>query len=248
MKLRKEGITRAVEILVIMLVVFMILGSFIEITYKDIKNNTRMNEIENQLKEKSENENQILEHLKSIKQQQEEIRKIEQERLDLEKKRVLSISNLKNIGFSEYTDLASNAHLTAEDMNKIINKWDKYVKDGTRFKGRGATFVKAAELTGLNPIYLFAHAAEESRWGNSYIAMTKNNYFGINCVDSNPDAGYVMGDDIDEGIIKGSVWVKVNFYDRGYVTLQDMFNANYASNKDWASNITNIANTSIRML
>lgn len=158
----------------------------------------------------------------------------------------------KNNSINNTTDLKLTAKYTVEDMNKIINEWDKHVKNGTPFKDQGHVFVKAAEETGLNPIYILAHAAWESGWGNSHIARDKGNYFGINAVDrSSYHSAYSMGSTLEEGIISGAIWIKNNYYNKGKTDLNKMIYGGkaYASDKDkWISGIISIANTSIRML
>ena len=147
------------------------------------------------------------------------------------------------------TDLCQQVAMTTNDMNKIIDSWSN-VTDVSRFKDRGYAFIQASQITGLNPTYIFAHAAWESQWGRSYLAVNRNNFFGIAAFDSNPNAAYAMGDSVDDGIINGAVWIKNNYYNQGYTTLNEMVYAgNYASAKGkWVNGITSIANSSIRML
>ena len=147
------------------------------------------------------------------------------------------------------TDLCQQVAMTTNDMNKIINSWSN-VTDVSRFKDKGYAFIRASQVTGLNPVYIFAHAAWESQWGRSYLAQNRNNFFGIAAFDSNPDAAYAMGNDVDDGIINGAVWIKNNYYNQGYTTLNEMvYQGNYASAKGkWVNGITSIANSSIRML
>lgn len=159
-----------------------------------------------------------------------------------------AVKALKNYGIQKETDIGAHTNITVSDMNKIIDYYDKHIKEGTPFKGRGDVFIKASKKTGLNPIYLFAHAACESSYGNSYLAKTRGNYFGINAVDSNPDRASHMGDDIEDGIISGAVWIKENYYDNGYTTLESMRQAGYASDPNWAINISSVANTAISVL
>jgi beta-N-acetylglucosaminidase len=132
-------------------------------------------------------------------------------------------------------------------MDRVINRFEQ-LNGKSGFSGHGAAFVAAAEETGLNPIYLFAHAACESAYGTSYLAQTRHNYFGINAVDNNPGAANYMGDSVSEGIMAGARWIKSNFYNNGYTTLASMHNAGYASSANWSSDITSIANTAINML
>ena len=159
-----------------------------------------------------------------------------------------AVKALKNYGIQQETDIGKHTNLTATDMNKIIDYYDRHIKEGTPFKGRGDVFIKASKITGLNPIYLFAHASCESAYGNSYLAKTRGNYFGINAVDSNPDRASHMGDSVEEGIISGAIWIKENYYDNGYTTLASMKRAGYASDPNWAKNISSVANTAISVL
>ena len=88
----------------------------------------------------------------------------------------------------------------------------------------------------------------ESGCGTSYLARERNNFFGINAVDSNPNLAYDMGDEVDEGIISGACWIKDNFYDNGYTSLYAMSNGGYASNPKWASDIVSVYNDAIELL
>lgn len=47
--------------------------------------------------------------------------------------------------------------------------------------------VDAENKYGLNALFILAHADVESAHGNSYYATTRNNLFGFNAVDSDPD-------------------------------------------------------------
>jgi len=155
---------------------------------------------------------------------------------------------LKAEGYSSYTDLGAHSTISVEDMDRIIDYYASHARHSTTFQGHGWAFIEAAKQTGLNPIYLFAHAACESDFGCSNIARGRHNYYGINAVDSNPSAAYAMGDGIDEGIISGANWIKHNYYDQGYTTLESMHNAGYATDPNWAEQITAIANTAIRVI
>ncbi|MGH7237698.1 MAG: glucosaminidase domain-containing protein, partial [Candidatus Saccharimonadales bacterium] len=48
-------------------------------------------------------------------------------------------------------------------------------------------FYEAEQNTGINALYLAAAAAQESSYGTSPFAELRNNLYGINAVDSNPD-------------------------------------------------------------
>ena len=152
---------------------------------------------------------------------------------------------------TSHTNLGyDNILITTEEMNDIIDYWDSQ-SGGTAFTGYGSAFIEIAEDTGLNPIYIFAHAAVESAWGKSNMAVNKNNYFGIHAYDSNPDLALDMGDSVFEGIYNGASWIARNYYNEGQDTLHLMIYGpkQYASAADaWISQIVSIMNTSYRVL
>lgn len=148
----------------------------------------------------------------------------------------------KKYDINAYTNLAHNTRITSEQMNAIINYWEVNHVGNTPFSGKGEAFIRAAEESGLDPVYLLAHAALESAWGNSYLGRTRHNYFGIAAFDSDPNAAYHMGDSVDNGIIEGAKWIRINFYNHGCTNLQTMIDiGNYASAKDhWINGILHI--------
>jgi len=158
--------------------------------------------------------------------------------------------DISSLTFSVDSDLKAEAPtLTVSDMDALIVEWDRRAGGNTGLVGKGYAFITAAKKTGYNPVYLLAHAAVESGWGTSNFAVSRGNLFGIGAFDSNPNNAFEMGDSIEAGIVNGGIWINENFYDgRGTRTLQEMYNANYASNPAWAGQISDIVNTSYRIL
>ena len=176
-------------------------------------------------------------------------RKMKENNIKNTYKGTLSRNEIANFVFTVDTDLKEAPTLTTEDMDKLIEVWNYRAGGDIGLYGKGAAFIQAANESGYNPVYLLAHAAVESGWGTSYFAVSRGNMYGIGAFDSNPDAALTMGDNIDQGIITGSIWINDNFYEgRGTITLQQMKDANYASNPDWAYDIAQIVNTSYRIL
>src|SRR3984893_2549096 len=83
-------------------------------------------------------------------------------------------------GFNIYTDLRIVPQVDAGALNAYFS--------GTAFAGLRPVFVNGGRRHGVNPLYLVAHAIEESAFGTSEIAQGKNNLFGIAAYDSNPNA------------------------------------------------------------
>lgn len=214
---------------------------------------SRVTNVEDQLSEDTNANKKVYDILVEIQQQQERIEERQKQQEETMKKTLeehaTNISYIKNMGYSVNSDLSNaDMKITAKDMDKIIDYWIFHMGVQSQFKNRGEAFIKASKASGLNPIYILAHAAIESGWGSSYMATNRHNYFGINCVDANPNAGYTMGDDVEAGLINGAVWISNNFYKNGYTTLQEMKNGNYATDPQWAYKITSVMNNSLRAL
>ena len=219
--------------------------------YKIVDMQQQVDAMHDEVKESKEANEQVLAMLKDIRNVQEKQNKALQVSTQKKKEEETKKNNillLKSTGIYGDMDLGSYSNLSVEDMDKIIDYYDSMINGGSRFKGKGYVFVEAAKETGLNPVYLFAHAACESSYGNSYLARTRNNFFGINAVDANPGRADTMGDTVDEGIINGAKWIKSNFYDHGYTTLNSMHEAGYASGESWAKDIQSIANNGLEIL
>lgn len=241
---KKSNLGLTIILLSIILFLFCSIGVNIYAIYKIKEVQNQYTEIKQSVNESNEANQQVLAMLKEIKNTQAQQNGLLQKTVA----RKQTINLLKENGISSDTDLSIGVgKLTASDMDKIINYYDSKV-GCSRFKGKGYVFIQASKESGLSPIYIFAHAALESGFGSSHLARVNNNYFGINAIDADPGQAYHMGDSVDQGIINGAIWIKRNYYDNGYTTLNSMSSAGYATDKNWSYKISNIANTSIRAL
>jgi beta-N-acetylglucosaminidase len=144
-----------------------------------------------------------------------------------------------------FTPLDTKSSVTAQQINQFI---DSNTNGKTLMTGMGAAFIKAGQLTGLNPIYLMAHAAHETGWGRSVIVKDKYNFYGIGAIDSNPYEGAYGYDNPEDGIIAGAMWIDRNYVDHATYqqkTLDNMRNNNqshqYATDEAWHVKIVEIA-------
>lgn len=153
--------------------------------------------------------------------------------------------NFKGFGKGNDTkdqDLGIWSPLTAKQIDDFMKS---YPGGGGDFAGKGSYFVKAAEVSGLDPRYILAHAAIESGWGTSEYAHA-GNFFGIGAFDSNPDNALKYGNSsMESGIVNGASWIRKNYYDAGQKTLYEMQHPEngwhiYATDKDWADKIASI--------
>ena len=146
-----------------------------------------------------------------------------------------------NVNTIKNRDLREFEPISVEQMNLII---DNLTKNNTSspFRGQGEVFIKASQVSGLDPRYILAHAAIESGWGTSRLARNKHNYFGIAAYDSSPGSAYAMGNSLESGIINGAKWIADNYTNKGQSTLHLMIygKKRYASDGKWILKISNI--------
>lgn len=247
----KLGVSKGIIILAIILVfmniVDIVLWGRINLVQSEVIN------LQEQINESQIANQKVLDELLKLEEHQKkmyELQKQEKERREKEEKEhAINVSYIKNNAYTISSDLSNKGmKMTSKDMNRIIDYWIFHMGVSSTFKNKGDAFIQASKASGLNPIYILAHAACESGWGNSYMAKNRYNYFGINCVDKNPNLGYSMGNSVESGIINGAIWIANNFYKNGYTTLADMKKGNYATDPHWMYNIVTIMNSSRKAL
>lgn len=77
------------------------------------------------------------------------------------------------------SNIADHSGLSADQINALLVN--------TGLAGLGQAFYNAEQKYNINALFMVAHAAIESAWGTSYYARNRNNLFGFNAVDSNPN-------------------------------------------------------------
>lgn len=105
--------------------------------------------------------------------------------------------NKNNVYYNYYMYLSNHTKTAYSSINideYIRNNlgykkdvYGKYAEDGTsRLYGQGTFFYYAQEKYGVNAILALSLSRNETGNGRSYLAVNKNNGFGLNAVDSNP--------------------------------------------------------------
>lgn len=177
--------------------------------------------------------------------------KVEQKNNEINwyKENVAMAENLKkssaNRGDISNIKLNTNFAVTTDQMNKWLK--EKAPKNSP-FLGQGKVFIEASKESGLDPMYIAAHAGLESGWGTSQIAREKNNFFGITAYNANPYDSAKSFDSLEDGIIAGAKWIKKYYTDEGQDTLNKMLYGKkaYAQTDDgqpldsWLDGIANI--------
>jgi hypothetical protein len=149
--------------------------------------------------------------------------------------------------FTIFTDLKQTVStLTAQSID---NFFAMQPPAHQVLRGIGQPVIDAARKYGINASYIVAHAILESGWGTSRISQVKNNLFGWNAFDSNPDLArgfesraqcidFVMG-----RVNKLYLDPKGDFFvNRPCVGNKQIgMNVNYAAESDWGASIAAIA-------
>ena len=159
-----------------------------------------------------------------------------------------SDSDFKNKSFTYYNyyqflPLRSKTNISADIFNSYISKYDNSVMRGT-----GQTFIDAQNKYGINALFLFAMAAHESANGTSGYATKRNNLFGWNAVDADPN----QATNFSSVAVCVNQQAGVNL--RGFVDVTDGrffssslgnkgsgLNVKYASDPYWGMEIASIA-------
>ncbi|MBQ4344265.1 MAG: glucosaminidase domain-containing protein, partial [Erysipelotrichaceae bacterium] len=118
----------------------------------------------------------------------------------------------------------------------------------SQLAGEGQMFVDSQNVYGVNALLTYAMACNESGYGRSTYAVSKNNLFGWAAVDSNPDNATQFGS------IATGIQEQMAYNLRGYLDIFDVrffgmhlgnkesgFNVKYASDPYWGYKIAAIA-------
>lgn len=159
-----------------------------------------------------------------------------------------SDSDFKNKSFTYYNyyqflPLRSKTNISSDIFNSYISKYDNSVMRGT-----GQTFIDAQNKYGINALLLFAMAAHESANGTSGYATKRNNLFGWNAVDADPNQATSFSS------VAACVNQQAGVNLRGFVDVTDGrffssslgnkgsgLNVKYASDPYWGMEIASIA-------
>ena len=159
-----------------------------------------------------------------------------------------SDDTFNNLAFTYYNyyqflPLRSKTNVSADTLNSYVAN-----VNGSVMKGTGQTFIDAQNKYGINALLLFAMAAHESGNGTSGYATKRNNLFGWNAFDSDPNQAKSFNS------IADCVNQQAGINLRGYVDVTDGrffssslgnkgsgLNVKYASDPYWGMKIASIA-------
>ena len=142
-----------------------------------------------------------------------------------------AINNTEFYSYYTYLPFRSNTVFNANEFNQFI---ENNTKVDSKLRGIGHALINAERQFGVNAGMILSVAINESNWGMSSIAQSKNNIFGINAVDSNPGEAAnefkTVADCINE--------FAKNYISRGYSDPQDWrYEGGHLGNKELGANV-----------
>lgn len=149
--------------------------------------------------------------------------------------------------YYQYLPLRSTTSYSSNTLNSMINTKSG---SGSKMRNTGSTFVSNQNKYGVNALLMAGVAANESAWGNSSIAKSNNNLFGLNAVDSSPGTSAYTYGSVSSCIADfANGWMS-----RGYLNPDDWryfggflgnkgsgLNVKYASDPYWGEKAANVA-------
>lgn len=156
-------------------------------------------------------------------------------------------SNNPYYNYFQYLPARSKTSLTASQLDQYTIQM---VSSG-KLLNVGSSLISNQNTYGVNALIMYANAALESGWGQSQIAINKNNLFGHGAVDSNPyygANGYASVDDcikyhakmfISEGYCDPKDY-SGRYYGSHLGDKESGINVKYASDPYWGEKIAHI--------
>ena len=144
--------------------------------------------------------------------------------------------------YYQYLSFRTKTTYNADNLNQFINRGTGG-STSSKLYNTGESFINAQNNYGINAALMLAIGINESGWGNSNIAQSKNNLFGLGAVDSNPylasGSFNTPGDCIDAFAYS---WLSYGFIQPGDYrfkganlgTKAEGLNYKYASDPFWA--------------
>ena len=149
----------------------------------------------------------------------------------------------KNLTLSVNSDLRVASNVTSEEIDKML--------EGTKLHGLGSAFVEAEQKYGVNALYMMGLACLESGFGNSAFAQKRNNLYGWNAVDSNPNNASSFTSKKEATLYVASK-LQSNYLTEGGVYYEGYspraVDVHYCTDKAHADKIVNIVNNLLQKL
>lgn len=128
-----------------------------------------------------------------------------------------AVNKIPYYNYYMYLPVRSKTNITSDNIRNYLESRNYTSKDKSVLYGEELTFIDAENKYGVNAITSFSTAINESGWGTSYLARTKNNVFGHNAFDSSVMESASKYKNVSDGIYRHAYY---------------MINAGFAETKD----------------
>lgn len=151
--------------------------------------------------------------------------------------------------YYQYLPMRSTTVYGADTLNAMIST---RASSSSKMSGKGSAFVDSQNTYGVNALIMTGIAANESGWGTSSIARSKNNLFGLNAVDSSPGTSAntfasvetCISDFANGWMSRGYLYPNDSRYKGGFLgNKASGLNVSYASDPYWGEKAANVAYT-----
>lgn len=117
-----------------------------------------------------------------------------------------------NNPYYNYYQYLSHRSITTYNSKQINQAISNFSQSSSKMRDKGDSFVSNQNLYGTNALLMIGVAANESAWGSSNIAQTKNNLFGHSAYDKDPNGSANKYSSVDYSIYYHSAM----FLSKGY--------------------------------
>lgn len=128
-----------------------------------------------------------------------------------------AVNKIPYYNYYMYLPVRSKTNITSDNIKNYLESRNYTSKEKSVLYGEELTFIDAENKYGVNAITSFSTAINESGWGTSYLARTKNNIFGHNAFDSSVMESASKYKNVSDGIYRHAYY---------------MINAGFAETKD----------------
>lgn len=118
---------------------------------------------------------------------------------------------------------------------------------GTGLDGLGEAYVGAEKDYGINAIFLLSITVLESGWGESRLAVEKNNVSGFRAYDSDPYNSATIFTTKEQSIRRTAEVLSKEYVALGRNTIVDI-GKKYARDKRWASKVHSVSQTILKRI
>ena len=147
-----------------------------------------------------------------------------------------------------YASVRTNSNITADDIKSFLESRGYDSKEKSQLYGEELTFIDAQNKYGVNAAISLSTAINESGWGTSTLARTKNNLFGHSAYDSSVMTSASGYNTVADGIYRhayyyiNTLFVETKDYSGNYHgshlgNKNSGINVKYASDPYWGEKI-----------